>query len=558
MNRLWRGAAFRVAVAGVVLGLLLAPASAHAVGTKASGIKMGGTLTVSQGPIGSWTANFNPWAPSMTNGTGMIWEPLLWFNLLKGGKISPWLATSYKWGKGNKSLTFNLRPGVKWNDGKPFTSKDVVFSYDMAKKYPDFGYCGCVANVTKVTAPNATTVTFIFKHVDSTMLYWIASAEPIPQHVFASQGDPAKVVVKNPVATGPYMVGSFTPQIFTLKRNPYYWGKDKAGNRLPYVSELRYPAYSSNDSNQLALVNGEIQYGGVFIPDAQKVYASKSPYNHFWYSGTGAPVALWMNDAQAPFNNVHVRRAINMAIDRTAISKVAEYGYEPPANGAVLFPGYVKKWGNPAALSSAPKTANITAAKAELAKASGVDITKPMKIYVVSGWSDWVTSVQMIAQQLKALGMNLTVEPLQFSDYLQNLQQGKFDMAISWTAGEGNSPYFLYHDDFSTAKGTYAPLGQTATANFARFKNTQLDTLVKDYAKTTDPKRQVNLIKEAEVVVAKQVPIVAIMNSGNWYEYNDKQFTGWPTASNPYDMPMPWAYGHGNGNLDVILHVHLK
>lgn len=552
---IWRGAIVRaLVVAGVLAGLLL-PASARAgrPHTRPAAIKRGGTVTVSQGPAGSWTANFNPWAPAMTNGTGMIWEPLLWFNNLKGGKVTPWLAKSYKWSNGNKTLTFNLRPGVKWNDGKPFTSKDVLFSYRMAKKYADFGYCNCTKEVTRVTAPNATTVVFRLKAPNSTLLFWIGSAEPFPQHVFAGLGDPAKVQVKKPVATGPFMVGSFSPQVFVLKRNPHYWQKGK-----PYVDALRYPAYSSNDSDQLALVNGEIQYGGVFIPDAKKVYASKSKYNHFWYSGTGAPVALWMNNTEAPFNNVHVRRAINLAIDRKAISRVAEYGYEPPGNGAVMIPGYVKKWGLPAALKAAPATANVNAAKAELAKASGVDVSKPMKIYVVSGWSDWVTSVQMIAQQLKAVGFNLSVEPLQYSDYLTKLQQGSFDMAISWTAGEGNSPYFLYRDDFSTLGGVYAPIGQTATSNFARFKNAKLDTLLTNFSRTTKTSQQVGIIKQAQRIVASQVPIVGIMNAGNWYEYNDKQFVGWPTAKNPYDLPMPWAYGHGNGNLAVALRIHRK
>lgn len=543
-----------VGVAAVSAAALPA-ASAGAVvqHRQTAAIKHGGTVIVSQGPNGSWTQNFNPWSPSMTNGTGMIWEPLLWFNNLKGGKVTPWLAKGYKWSNGNKTLTFTLRSGVKWNDGKPFTSKDVLFSYQMAKKYPDFNYCSCAKEVRKVTTPNATTVAFTLVKPDSSMLYWIGTSEPMPQHVYAGKGDPAKLQIKNPVATGPFMLGSFSPQVFVLKRNPHYWQQGK-----PYVDALRYPAYTSNDSEQLALVNGEIDYAGVFIPDAQSTYASKSPYNHFWYSGTGSPVTLWMNDAKAPFNNVHVRRAINDAIDRTAISKVAEYGYEPPANAAFVMPGYAKKWGNSAAMKAAPSHANLAMAKAELAQAKGVDVSKPMTIYVVSGWSDWVTSVQLIANELKSIGMNLTVQPLQFGDYLTNLQQGKFDMAISWTSGDGNSPYYIYYEDFSNATGYYAPVGQTATANWGRFSNPTLNSLVTAYGNTTKASQQVSLMKRAESLIAKDVPGVPIMFSGNWYEYNTKRFTGWPSAKNPYDWPMPFAYGHGNGNLDVVLHIHLK
>src|SRR5947209_1374980 len=158
----------RTLIVGCVCAAVAAPISVRAssANSRTAAIKHGGTLTVSQGPAGSWTANFNPWAPSMTNGTGMIWEPLLWFNLMKGGKSSPWLAKSYKWSNGNKLLTFNLRPGVKWNDGEPFTSKDLLFSFQMAKKYADFGYCTCVNEVTKVTTPNALTAQFHLKSPD--------------------------------------------------------------------------------------------------------------------------------------------------------------------------------------------------------------------------------------------------------------------------------------------------------------------------------------------------------------------------------------------------------
>jgi peptide/nickel transport system substrate-binding protein len=546
-----RSAASVLAVTAVALPAM--STGAAALHRQNATIKHGGTVVVSQGPNGSWTQNFNIWSPSKTNGAGMIWEPLLWFNNLKGGKITPWLAKSYKWSNGGRTLTFNLRPGVKWNDGKPFTSKDVLFSYQMAKQYADFGFCHCTTEVTKVTAPNASTVSFTLSKPDSSMVFWIGNSEPMPQHAYAGKGDPAKLQIKNPIATGPFMLGSFSPQVFVLKRNPQYWQPG-----LPYVNALRYPAYTSNDSEQLALVNGEIDYGGVFIPDAQNTYASKSPYNHFWYSGTGAPVTLWLNDAQAPFNNVHVRRAINDAINRTDISKVAEYGYEPPANGGFVMPGYAKKWGNTAALKSAPVRANITAAKAELAKAKGVDVSKPMNIYVVSGWSDWVTSIQLIATELKAIGMNLTVQPLQFGDYLTNLQQGKFDMAISWTTGDGNSPYYIYYEDFSNATGYYAPTGQTAGANWGRYSNPKLNSLVTAYGKTTKTSQQVALMKQAQSVIASDVPAIPLMFSGNWYEYNTKRFAGWPSAKNPFDWPMPFAYGQGNGNLDVALHIHLK
>ncbi len=172
------------AVSVMVVGAVAVPPSATKAVTlhrPSAAIKRGGTVIVSQGPNGSWTQDFNIWSPSKTNGVGMIWEPLLWFNNLKGGKVSPWLAKSYKWSNGGKTLTFNLRPGVKWNDGKPFTSADVLWSYQMAKKYADFGYCHCTTEVTKVATPDALTATFTLKKPDSSMVFWIGNSEPMPQ-----------------------------------------------------------------------------------------------------------------------------------------------------------------------------------------------------------------------------------------------------------------------------------------------------------------------------------------------------------------------------------------
>ena len=98
-----------------------------------AGIKTGGTVTISYGPHGSFTRNFNPLAGNPADGTtAFIYEPLLMFNQLSG-KVTPWLANGYRWSNGNKTLTFSLRPGVKWNDGKPFTSADVKFSVGLAK-----------------------------------------------------------------------------------------------------------------------------------------------------------------------------------------------------------------------------------------------------------------------------------------------------------------------------------------------------------------------------------------------------------------------------------------
>jgi peptide/nickel transport system substrate-binding protein len=548
-NSIGRGLLTGIGLLAVLCAAAALPgnaARATAMGSHAS-IKTGGTVNITYGPHGSFTRNFNPLTGNPADGTtAFIYEPLLLFNQLTG-KVTPWLAKSYKWSNGNRTLTFSLRPGVKWNDGKPFTSADVKFSITLAKN-PAIACGGCWTVISNITTPNTTTVVINFKSVNTSMLYYLGQTlYQVPQHVFAKAGDPTKFTNPNPVGTGPFKLGSFTPQTYTFVKNQYFWQKGK-----PYVSSLRFPAFTGNDAAQLAIVKGDIDWAGVLIQNAQSVYASKSPDNKFWYAGVGGMVGLCLNNAQAPFNNVHVRRAVSYALDRQTISKIAENNYAPPANQAFVQPQFVKTWGNTSAIKSFPMTADITKAKAELAKAGKVNYSAPLKLNVVSGFSDWQTGAQLMQSELKAAGFDVTVQALQYGAYFADLQNGKYDMSFCGTPN-GPSPFYLFRDFFTSTLG--APIGSPAPSNFVRYKNTKLDSLLASYTRTTSTSQQVSLMKQAEAIVAADVPMVPAFTGAYWDDYSTKHFTGWPSKSNPYDFGAPYQNPF---NEDVILHVHLK
>lgn len=546
-----RRAVLSVTAAALVVAALGVPAAAvHARFAKAA-IKYGGTLTVVQGPKDSWVRNFNPIVGSPTDGTqGIIYEPLLIFNQAKGGKIMRWLASGYKWGKGNRSLTFTLRRNVRWNDGVPFTSADVAFDLQLDRKYNSKGlsYCGgCWTYVKSVTTPDKYTVVINFKQVNTTALYYIGTGYVVPKHIFAKVADPTKFTNPNPVATGAFKLGRFSPQVYTLVKNKLYWRKGE-----PYLDALRYPAYKSNEDAQLAAVNQEIDWGGIFIPNAADVFVKPHPTtNKYWYAPVGGPVALYLNLTEAPFNNVHVRRAISYALNRTSYSKVAEYGYEPAANAALIQPQFMKKWGDSGAIKTYSAAPNLAKAKAELAAAGNPDLSKPMTIHVVDGWSDWVTMVTLIANDLKAIGMNVSVVPLQFGEWFSDLQQGKFDMQISWTDA-GYSPFTIYRDHFLSTNA--ADIGQVGGNNWERYKNPKLDALITAFQRTSKTADQIKILKKAQRIVAADVPIVPLTIGAQWYEYTTKRFVGWPDGKHPYDLPAPWAAPE-NGVVAQRLHL---
>jgi len=537
-----------VALVGVLLASAVLPGGpARATSVRGhAAVKTGGTVSITYGPHGSFTRDFNPLAGNPADGTtAFIYEPLLMFNQLSG-KVVPWLAKGYKWSAGNRTLTFLLRPGVKWNDGKPFTSTDVKYSLTLAKN-PAIPCGDCWKVISSITTPNKTTVAIHFKTVNTSMLYYLGQFYQVPQHVFAKVSDPVKFTNPNPVGTGPFKLGSFTPQTYTFTKNKYFWQKGK-----PYVSSLQFPAFTGNDSAQLAIVKGELDWAGVLIQNAQSVYASKSADNHFWYAGVGGMVGLCLNNAQAPFNNVHVRRAVSYALDRQIISKIAENSYAPPANQAFVQPQFIKQWANTSAVKSFPTSADTSKAKAELSKAGKVNYSASLKLNVVNGFSDWQTGAQIMQTELKAVGFNVTVQALDYAAYFADLQNGKYDMSFCGTSA-GPSPFYLFRDAF-TSKVT-APVGQPAASNFTRYKNSRLDSLLDSYTRTTSVSKQESIMKQAEAIVAADVPMVPAFTGAYWDDYSTKRFTGWPSSSNPYNFGAPYQNPF---NEDVILHVHLK
>src|SRR5438128_10349219 len=109
--------------------------------SNSSASKYGGTLTVAPGPVGDFTRNFNVFANgSVLSGTqGLVYETLLFFNR-EDGSVKPWLASSYQLSSDATSITFKLRPDVKWSDCRPFTNADVVFTLNLIRNHPATAY----------------------------------------------------------------------------------------------------------------------------------------------------------------------------------------------------------------------------------------------------------------------------------------------------------------------------------------------------------------------------------------------------------------------------------
>jgi peptide/nickel transport system substrate-binding protein len=340
------------------------------------------------------------------------------------------------------------------------------------------------------------------------------------------------------------MLKSFTPQLVDFVKNPNYWQPGK-----PEVAELKYPSYNSNTGAELVLSQGQLDWTGLFTPDIQKTYVNRDPaHNHYWFPARNV-VMLYLNTAKAPFNKLAVRQAISNALDRQQMYKVGESGYEPvssptalvlPSNQNYLSPAYANTTFSMDTAKSIQLLESAGFKKGSdgiYADASGKKLS--FNINVVNGWTDWVTDCQIMANNLKQIGVDAKVNAVSFNSYYSSMQTGSFDAVISWT-NAGPTPYFLYNSMLNSSN-TKA-LGQTAISNWERWNDPTTDALLNQYATSIDQNVQQQAIAGIQKIMVEQLPSIPLVYGATWNEYSTSRFTGWPTANNAYASPAPFDY----------------
>lgn len=531
--------------------------------SQAQDIPRGGTVVISEGQQSPFVRNFNPYAPDPTRWTrSSIFEPLVIFNTVDGKPVF-WLATDYKYSEDLLSLTFTLREGVKWSDGQPFTAKDVVFTFDLFKKFPALDRRAVLQFTESATAADDKTVTFRLNKVFTQAHVILGGTWILPEHQWSKVEDPVTFTNPDPVGTGPLtVVKQLTEQVLELCRNENYWQEGR-----PYIDCIRMPMYPGNDPANLAAANGELDWIGNFIPDIDKTFVARNPEKHHYYFWPGGgTVQLYALTTKAPFDDVKFRQAMSMAINYEQVVAIGMYGYTIPANATGLGPKH-EAWVSQAALDKAKEmglaTYNPEGAKALLDEAGykvGADGFRTnkdgsplvFKIQVVNGWTDWVTSVQIISQNFQDVGLNATVETPDFGAWLNNLQQGTYDASIGWSTS-GVTPWDFYRNVLESAF-----IGADNIANaqlWARWTSDEADKLLADFVATADEAKQRDIINQLQMLYVENVVAIPLFPGPTWYEWTTYRFTGFPTKENYYTQGSPWQEDPGT-RLIVITQIH--
>jgi len=510
----------------------------------------------------SWVRNFNPLSPAGSArwpSSAGIYEPLFIYNSMTAEYV-PWLATGYTWNNNNTILEMKIRDGVEWSDGEPFSAKDVAFTFNLKKLNRALDTRDSWGYLKDVSALSDTLVRFIFKRIYVPGFDALATQPIVAKHIWEKINDPVKFSNPDPIGTGPFTeIIRFDNHIWELGKNPNYWQKNR-----PHIDKLIFPTFPSNEQVTLSLLSGDLDWAGAFIPAVERVFVSKDPQHHrYWFPLTGHTTFLHTNTKDPMLSEKKFRKAISYAINRELVVKVGMYDYTEPAHISGVS-GPMSKWHSPElknfenwTIYNPKKAEDLLSIIGYKKNKNGLlvdskNLPVELDIIIVSGWSDWIRSAQVVSQNLKEIGITAKVKTYDFGAWISRMQKGEFQLAIGW-AEKGATPYPLYKGMMSSEY--LQPIGSTADVNWHRFGDTTADSLFRQYEKTSDEIEIKNIIFDLQHLFIENAPSIPLFAEPSWAECNTKFFKNFPSAKNPYATLSP---NYAPENLFVLVNVEKR
>jgi peptide/nickel transport system substrate-binding protein len=552
-KRLWI-----VALLAITLGIsALAPALAaqDAEVTREETFK----VAISQQLTDPTNLNFYAGASRSDTGLHQVVYEYLFYNNLQTGEFTPWLAESYEYNEDYSTLTVHLRDGVTWSDGEPFTSADIVFTYDLLRANPAMEWSAEASGaVTSVEAPDPLTAVFnltnpsprfhLFREAFPAVQIW-GGLTILPQHIWEAEADPLAFLNSNPIGTGPYILDSASQNGLVYKLDDDYWGTTVLGH-TPAPKQVEFVYLGDEQTVALALASNELDIATIGIlsagtfqqiageNDAITAWTDELPYA--W--ADPCPRALMIQNAHPPLDNPLVRHAISSLIDRDAIVQLAYEGTTIPAQG--IWPSYdamTPYMDSVADLYEANPIAYDPDRAAELFAEAGVDPADITLRYLVE--SDSVEQVklsQVLADQLTAGGLNVEVEQMTAQARQPLLLTGDYDIAFNaFCPGYLTENLELFHSKY------YVPLGENAPwyeRNSFRYQNPEFDAIVDQMLATPpdDHETLIPLFQQAMAIWLPDLPVIPLVQAPALVPFNSTYWQGWPTAADPWNMPVSW------------------
>jgi peptide/nickel transport system substrate-binding protein len=418
--------------------------------------------------------------------------------------VVPDLAESWTWGDEGKALSFKLRQGVQWHDGKPFTANDVRCTFDMAlekgeqklRRSPHAAWWG---NVESVTVEGDLAVTFHLKQPQPSLLALLASGwAPIyPCHV-----SPAEMRRK-PVGTGPFKFAEFRmKESIKLVKNPNYW---KPGR--PYLDGIEYTIIPDRSTRMLAFVSGKFDM--TFVADVSvpllKDVKKQAPKANCVLRMTGVASNLIVNRDRPPFDDPKIRRAMALTLDRDAFNTILDEGQSKP--GTAMLPPPEGVWGMPSeTLKTLPGYGDVAKAREQgraLMKEAGYGPDKHLKIKVSTrNIATFRDPAVILIDQLRHIWIDGELEIIDTAVYYNRVFSKDYAVALNLTGSAVDDPDVTFFEGYACG----------SLRNYNGYCNPEMTKLFEEQSRQTDFEKRKHLVWEIDRKLQEDVARPIIMN----------------------------------------------
>jgi len=405
--------------------------------------------------------------------------------------IVPDLATDWSWDEDRTRLTFRLRQGVKWHDGKPFTAQDVKCTWDLlagtaTEKLRLNPRKAWYRNLQEVTTNGDYEVTFHLQRPQPTLTALLASgwAPVYPCHV--SPRD----MRSHPIGTGPFKFVEFKPnEVIRVTRNPQYWKPDR-----PYLDGIEYPIIKSVSTRLLAFVGGQIdmiQPYAVAVPSVKEIKA-QAPQAICELVPQNIYRDLLINRTRPPFDNPDLRRAMALSLDRKAFIDILAEGRGDV--GAAMLPPPEGRWGMPPEMVATlpgydPDVAKNRAEARRIMQEFGYGPTRRLAVKVSTrNIPPMVDMTVVLIDQLKQIYIDGEVEPIDNALWFAKVMRHDYTVAQGATFKGVDDPDQTFYETYACG----------AENNPDGYCNPEIDQLIDGQSSEFDEQKRKQLVWEIE------------------------------------------------------------
>ncbi len=424
------------------------------------------------------------------------------FNLFEGlvkpasdGSFIPAVASSYEETEGGKVYTFTLREGVKFHDGSTVTAEDVKFSIEKcADASAGEPLVAAFSNIESVDIPDENTVVITLKEPDTEFLAYMTTAI-IP----AGNKEPDT----KPVGTGPYKYVSRSPQEnFVMEKFDDYWGEPAN------IEHVTFKICANADSIVMDLEGGSID---MFARVTSSQAAELSDQFEILEGTMNLVQALYLNNEEAPFNDVRVRQALCYAIDPDEIMLMVSDG-KGTELGSSMFPAFSKYY-----MEELNDTYNQDIQKAkELLAEAGYPDGFSFTITVPSNYQPHIDTAQVLVEEFKEIGVDAQIQLIEWDSWVSDVYIGR----------EFQSTVVGVDASNLTAAALLERFTSDAGKNFINFENKAYDEAFEKAISSTDDGEKTKYYKECERILSEEAANVYIQDLPEFVALN-KKYTGY-------------------------------